>query len=54
MAIIKSADHQIFYDWEDIASEWIIDENKFDADFPSKPQDPGTSVPISLLFSPIR
>jgi len=49
MAIIKSADHQIFYDWEDIASEWIIDENKFDADFPSKPQDPGTSLAAHII-----
>ena len=49
MAIIKSADNQIFYDWEDIASKWIIDENKFDTDFPSSPQDKGTSLAAHIV-----
>jgi hypothetical protein len=49
MAIIKSPDNQIFYDWEDIAKEWIVDENKFDTDFPSLPQDPGTSLAAHII-----
>jgi hypothetical protein len=49
MAIIKSPDNQIFYDWEDMAKEWIVDENKFDTDFPSLPQDTGTSLAAHIV-----
>jgi hypothetical protein len=51
MAIIKAAapDNQIFYDWESMASEWIVDENQFDSDFPSLPQDKGTSLAAHII-----
>lgn len=49
MSIIKSPENQIFYDWEDIAKHWIVDENKFDKDFPSKPQDTETSLAAHII-----
>lgn len=49
MALIKTSDNQIFYDWEDIAKEWIVDENKFDTDFPSSPQVKGTSLAVHII-----
>jgi len=49
MAILKSPENQIFYDWEDIAQHWIVDENQFDSDFPSKPQDKDTSLAAHIV-----
>jgi hypothetical protein len=45
----RSPDNQIFYDWDEIASAWIKNENDFDTDFPSKPQDPGTSLAAHVV-----
>lgn len=49
MAIIKSPENQIFYDWEDIAQHWLVDENQFDSDFPSRPQDENTSLATHII-----
>jgi hypothetical protein len=51
MAIIKAAapDNQIFYDWEDMADQWVVNENDFDLDFPSLPQDLGTSLAAHVV-----
>ena len=51
MAIIRAAapDNQIFYDWEDMADQWIVNENQFDSDFPSLPQDKGTSLAAHIV-----
>lgn len=49
MAILKSPDNQIFYDWIDLANHWIVNENQFDSDFPSSPQDPGTSLAAHIV-----
>jgi len=49
MAIIKSPDNQIFYDWQGIADHWIVNENDFDSDFPSLPQDQGTSLAAHIV-----
>lgn len=37
-------DFEYFYEWDGLAEQWITSEDTFDQDFPSKPQDPGTSL----------
>jgi hypothetical protein len=49
MAVLRSPDNQIFYGWDEVAQYWIRDENAFDLDFPSTPQDPGTSLAAHIV-----
>ena len=46
-------EYEYFYEWDGLAENWITNEESFDQDFPSQPQDPGTSLAawvISTVF----
>lgn len=45
----SSPGNQLFYSWTDVAENWIVDENKFDQDFPSVPQEAGTSLASHII-----
>lgn len=47
--INTSYDNQFFYQWDGIAEKWVVDENKFDTDFPTQPQAPGTSLAAHII-----
>ena len=49
MTLLKTSDNQTFYDWKTLAAAWIKNENEFDTDFPSKPQDEGTSLAAHII-----
>lgn len=42
-------DFEYFYEWDGLAENWITSEESFDEDFPSKPQDPGTSLATFII-----
>lgn len=42
-------DYEYFYEWDGLAEQWITSEDSFDQDFPSQPQDPGTSLATFVI-----
>lgn len=42
-------DYEYFYEWDGLAENWITSEESFDQDFPSLPQDPGTSLAAFII-----
>jgi hypothetical protein len=50
-----TAGTQIFYAWDKAtginaaAERWLMEENQFDSDFPSVPQNPGTSLAVHII-----
>ncbi len=39
----------IVYEWDGLAERWLIDEQSFDTDFPTRPQDLGTSLAAHIV-----
>jgi hypothetical protein len=44
-----SYDNQLFYEWDGLAEKWVVDEDKFDTDFPPVPQTGGTSLATHII-----
>jgi hypothetical protein len=44
-----TSENQLFYEWEGLAEKWLTTEQSFDSDYPSKPQDLGTSLAAHIV-----